>query len=351
MYKTLILLFFVTFSYAQQQPISLLPGDWVVVNTGLIDGSKMLEPTIEDSDYKEYRITKKELCIVYDAVHRDAIGESSCVAYSTLPNNVIRTSNFRFYTVEKVTQDTLVLADKNGNTTGDKLRRYTMVRRDILTAKEKERYKGQAAAAASKYFSPTCNTWLEEDLYKAIKRNLREFAIMGKIVFYPKLNRLETVITASHLQDAEAVAAVKKILDKSYKHWNLKEFTAYDTVQLPFALMSRDNYFYHSIRFHYFTNDMDAVRLKQGGSMFDKGLAKAAFQEGLKAITINDYKEAIELFEYAYQLDPMNIDAIYNKAAMLYKSGDIENACLTWKEIAALGQAEAATMCKTYCNK
>jgi len=351
MYKNLILLFFVAFSYAQQQTVSLPAGDWVVINTGLLDGSKMLEPTIEDSDYKEYRITKKELCVVFDALHRNAIGESSCIAYSTLPNNVIRTANFRFYTIEKATQDTLVLADKNGNATGDKLRRYTMVRRDVLTGKEKEKYKGQAVATASKYFSPTCDTWLEKDLYKVFKRNLREFAIVGKIVFHPKLNTMETVITGSHIQDAEAAASVKKILDKSYKHWNLKEFTAYDTVELPFVLMSRDNYFYHSIRFHYFTSDIDAVRLKQGGSAFDKGLAKAAFQEGLKAITINDYKEAIELFEYAYQLDPMNIDAIYNKAAMLYKSGDLENACITWKEIAALGQAEAATMCKTYCNK
>ncbi|WP_237421223.1 tetratricopeptide repeat protein [Flavobacterium sp. Sd200] len=345
------MLFFVAFSYAQQQPISLPPGDWVVVNTELKDGSKILEPTIEDSDYKEYRITKKEICIVYDAIHRNANDKSSCVSYNALPNNVIRTSALKFYTIEKATKDTLVLTDKNGKVSNDKIRRFTMIRRDALVEKEKQKSNGQTIVTASKYFSPACSIWLEEELYRALKKNLKEFAVIGKIVFHPKLKTMETVVTSSKSHDAETAATIKRVLDKSYKNWNLDQFAAYDAVELPFVLMSRDNYFYHSIRFYYFTNDISAVRLKQGGSMFDKGLAKVAFDEGLKAILNKDYKEAIELFEYAYQLDPMNIDAIYNKAAMLYKSGDVENACLTWKEIASMGQAEAETMCKTYCNK
>jgi tetratricopeptide (TPR) repeat protein len=351
MYRFLIFMLFIATMHGQEKSNTLPLGDWVVVATEVKDGSKTLAPTIEESDYREYKVSKKELCITLDAIHRTTTDASSCVGYNGLKNNIIRTSAANFYTVEKATADTLVLADKDDKETQDKLRRYTMVRRDLLTAKEKEKYNGQATITASKYFSPACDTWFENDLYKAFKRNLREFAIVGKIIFHPKLKTLEAVITASQLQDAEAAATVKKLLDKSYRHWDLKEFAAYDTVELPFVLMSQDNYFYHSIRFHYFTNDIDAVRLKQGGSVFDKGLSKAAFDLGLQAILKADIKEAIELFEYAYQLDPLNIDAIYNKAAMLYKLGDTENACLTWKEIADMGQAEAANMWKTYCNK
>lgn len=351
MYRFLIFVLFISSVRGQEKGYTLPLGDWVVVNNTLKDGSKILAATIEDSDYKEYRIDKKKMCIAFDAVHRNSLDESSCLGYNALPNSIFRTSAYNFYTIEKVTADTLVFSQKDDKEFQDKLHRYTMVRREVLVAKEKEKYSGEAAIRASKYLSPSCDAWFENDLYKAFKRNLREFAIVGKIVFHPKLKTLETVITASQLQDAEAAATVKKLLDKSYKYWDLSEFTAYDTVELPFVLMSQDNYFYHSIRFHYFTNDIDAVRLKQGGSVFDRGLSKVAFDEGLQAITKNDFKEAIELFEYAYQLDPLNIDAIYNKAAMLYKSGDTENACLTWKEIADMGRAEAATMVKTYCNK
>lgn len=346
MRNLLLFLLFSGLCRGQQKPY-LPEGQWVVVKSEIKDGSKSLKPE-EDTEYTEYDIGKKQVCITLDALHRGK-NDTHCLGYS-LFGATVRLANFTSYAIERATADTLVLAEVNDKTSADKLQRLTMVPKTVLTNAERSKYAAGSTVTASRYFTPTCNYWVEDELYKAFKKDITEFAFAGKIVFYPAQGKLETVVTTFQGRDSLVVNKVKKIVDKSYKNWNLSAFTAYSSIELPFVLLSQDNYFYHSIRFYYFTNDITAVRFKQG-SVFDKGLGKAAYEQGLRALQYDDFKEAVELFEYAYQLDPLNLDAIYNKAASYYKAGDLENACLTWREIADMGQAEAATMVKTYCDK
>jgi tetratricopeptide (TPR) repeat protein len=62
------------------------------------------------------------------------------------------------------------------------------------------------------------------------------------------------------------------------------------------------------------------------------------------------YSKAIEYFTETYKIDPKNIDALYNKAAVFFESGDTINACNVWQEISKLGQVSGGKMYQDYCK-
>jgi hypothetical protein len=45
-----------------------------------------------------------------------------------------------------------------------------------------------------------------------------------------------------------------------------------------------------------------------------------------------------------------NIDALYNKGAVYFESGDKENACKVWKEISEIGQVNGKELYLNNCN-
>ena len=64
-----------------------------------------------------------------------------------------------------------------------------------------------------------------------------------------------------------------------------------------------------------------------------------------------DYDNSIKNFTKSYELDPKNIDALYNRAAIYYETGKLELACKDWNELSELGQKRGIELLRNNCKK
>ena len=341
---TTILFFNLNFG---QNNSSGIYGNWIKYKVEMKDGSKLLDRFLEDSTHIEYTITKTKLCINSNPTHK--INES-CLDY-TLINNFIKTSQYSGFLIEKTTNDSLIISEKIDGLTDDKLKRLYFIKQEIVLSKFKEENKNKKNIIASKLFTPKINSAIELELNKTFKNNFSNFELIGNLKIYPKEKRIKTQIIFSTQKDSSRIRTIKKIIDNSFEKWNLTNFNDYESIELPFVLKSEITKTYRGIKVIFFTNNLSELEKVYGGKLEDIRKSSEFFEKGIKAYQEKKYTKAIEYFTESYKIDPKNIDALYNKAAVYFESGNTENACIVWKEISELGQVNGIELYKNYCNK
>ena len=104
------------------------------------------------------------------------------------------------------------------------------------------------------------------------------------------------------------------------------------------------------------------VKLKMDnldGAIADYGLSISFSKQNIDAhflrahayILRMDYPLAIQDFSSVLNYEPGNLEALYNRAVLLYEMGLIEAACEDWKVCVQLGKAEAIKWVNQYCKK
>lgn len=330
-----------------QHTISEINGKWIKLHSEMKDGSKLFSRFEEDATFIEYTIKTNQLCINSNPIHKT---NQSCVTF-TLMDNFIRTSQYSGYLIEKITKDSLTLSEKIDGLTNDKLRRYNFIKREALISKFKEKYKGKESIVASKQFTPVTESTIEIELNKAFKNNYSNFELIGNLKIYPKEKRIKTQITFSTQKDSTRIRTIKKVIDNSFEKWNLTEFSEYNSIELPFVIKSEITKKYWGIKILFFTQDLNELEIVFGGKAEDNRKASEFFNKGIKAYKEKEYLKAIEYFTESYKIDPKNIDALYNKAAVFFESGDKDKACTVWEEISKLGQMNSKELHQNYCEE
>ena len=347
MKKLFLVICFLFFSinYAQINS-SKIEGYWIKYRGEMKDGSDLSGTFSEDSGYMEYRINQGKLCINSNPVHR--VNES-CLDF-TLINNFIKTSQYSGFVVEKVTKDSLILCEKIDGLADDKLERSYFVKQEVIISKFKEENKNERNIVASKLFSPKTSGTIELDLNKAFKNNYSNFELVGNLKIYPAKKKIKTEITFATQKDSARIRLVKKVMDSSFEKWNLKAFKEYGSIEIPFVLKSEITKTFWGISVIFFTTDLTEFERIYGVKMEDIRKSSDCFNKGLIAYEEKKYLESIEYFSESYKFNSKNIDALYNKAAIYFESGDKENACKVWLEISILGQAEGKQLFLKNCE-
>lgn len=347
MRKVLFLITILFFNYTTGQiDISEITGNWIKFKSEMKDGSKLFSRFEEDSTYIEYTINLNQLCVNSNPTHKT---NQSCVNF-TLINNLIKTSPSSGYIIEKIVNDTLTMCEKIDGFTNDKLRRYYLIKQDILIANFKDKYKNKKNIVASKLFTPKTESTIEIELNRAFKNNYSNFKLIGNLKIFPKEKKIKTQITYSTKKDSSSIRTVKKVIDSSFEKWNLNDFDDYETVELPFIIKSEISKTYWGIKVIFFTKDLNELDIVFGGKLEDIRKSSEYFEKGIKAYQEKKYSKAIEYFTVSYKIDSKNLDALYNKAAVLFESGDKVNACNVWKEISNLGQVNGKDLYQNYCE-
>lgn len=341
----IIALFFFTNNYGQIK-LSTIQGYWVNDKVEMKDGSDLFGRFVEDSVYAEYRIDQNKLCINSNPIHRT---NESCLDF-TLINNFIKTSQYAGFIIEKVNNDSLILSEKIDGLTDDKLKRLYFRKQEVVLDNFKEEYKNQKNITASKLFTPKTNATIEIDLNKAFKNNYSNFELIGNFKIYPAQKKIKTSVTFSTQNDSSRIRIVKKIIDHSFEKWNLKDFQGYESIEIPFVLKSEITKRYWGISVIFLTKDLTEFERVNGIKMEDLRKSSDYFNKALIAYDEKRYPEAITYFTESYNLDNKNIDALYNKAAVYFESGDKQNACQVWLEISMLGQVNAKQLFLEHCN-
>ncbi len=79
--------------------------------------------------------------------------------------------------------------------------------------------------------------------------------------------------------------------------------------------------------------------------------AREYFNKGISSYQSKDYENSIKNFTKSYELDPKNIDALYNRAAIFFEIEKLELACKDWNELSELGQKRGIELLKKNCKK
>lgn len=347
MKKLFIIISFLFFSinYGQVK-LSEIQGYWIKYKGEMKDKSDLFDQFTEDSGYTEYRINQNKLCMNSNPTHPT---NESCLGF-TLINNFIKTSQYSGFVVEKVSNDSLVLCEKIDGLADDKLKRSYFVKQEVIITKFKEENKNEKNVIASKFFAPKTKETIELDLNKAFKNNYSNFELIGNLKIYPEKKKIKTNITFSTQNDSSRIRIVKRVIDNSFEKWNLKDFKDYESIEISFVLKSEITKHYWGIAVIFFTEDLTEFERIYGIKMDDARNSMDYFNKGLRAYEEKRYLKAIGYFSESYRINPKNIDALYNKAAVYFESGDKENACKVWLEISVLGQTAGKQFLLEYCN-
>lgn len=338
----IMLLLLVNIGYAQD-----INGKWVKVQAEMKDGSRILDPFEKDSAYSEYTISSSDLCINVSPVHKS---NEFCIKYTRM-GDVLKTSETSSFVIESISDDSLILYENINGLSDDKLKRIYFARKERIILLAKEKYKNKDYILATKFFTPTISKTLEADINQAFKGMYKNFDISGSLLFYPQEARVEVkIVYNSSEHNADQINIIQQIVQKSFVNWDLKDFSDYKTIELPFVLRSQISNRVKGVSILYFTQETENLDTMFGVKLQDINKSGQLFEEAAKAYSLKKYKKAIELFEEAYQVNPKNIDALYNVASLYHESGDKENACKTWERLSALGQTEGVNFYKKYCN-
>ncbi len=349
MTKNILLLFLLITikSYCQKVNISELNGDWIKYKIEMKDGSSLIDRFLTDSSYVNYTFRKLEMCTNGNPTHR--VNEV-CFPFS-LNKNFIKTSSTSGYEIERVKNDTLILCERINGIENDKLKRFYFVREQKLFNEIKEQKGESKNQVANEFYTPTLKSSLMLELNKVFKKKHSNFKAKGIITIDLKNKNISTLINYSNTNDSSKIQRIKKVINKSYKLWNLNKFKHLDKLEMPFVLKDEKTKTFRGISMKFFTDSFYQLDHFYGGDTRVIQKAGEYFNKGIRSYQSKDYESSIKNFTKSYELDPKNIDALYNRAAIYYETGKLELACKDWNELSELGQKRGMELLKNNCKK
>ncbi|MBC3847609.1 hypothetical protein H8K90_14525 [Winogradskyella echinorum] len=332
-------------SYSQEININELNGDWVKFKIEMKDSSSLIDRFYKDSSYVNFLIKKNQLCTNNNPLFKK---ENSCINFS-LNDNYIKTSEFAGYFIEKIKNDTLIITENIDNLEDDKIKRFYFIREQNKFEEFKNQQNGSTDQVAKPYYTPTLKSSLTLQLNNAFKEKHSNFKAKGTIIIDIKNKKIESSIYTSDTNDSTKIKRVISVLNESFSLWNLERFKDLETIKLPFVFRDEKTKTFRGITIVFFTNSYKKLDEIYGDDIYDIRDAKKFFNKGLKAYQKNDFEKAINFFTKSYNLDSVNIDALYNIAAIYYETGSLELACVNWKKLSELGQKRGISLLENHC--
>lgn len=334
------------FNTNSAQTISDITGNWINYKTEMKDGSKLYQALPSDSTANNYFINANKFgwtnCIN---------GIYGMVLDYKLINNEIQTSQFSGFKIEKISKDSLVLCERINDTPDDKLQRLYLVREEVIIAKYKEKYKNESNIVATTKYTPK----IKSSFLKLLNQDLRKnnsyynFRFSGKLFIFPQEKKIETKIIFS-TTDSPQIKKITKYLNSSFEDWDLTNFETYKTIEIPFIYQVKKDEWVRGTDIRFFVDDVTIFNHIMGVTIENQQKSLNYFKKAFELYQEKKFLKAAELFEKSFEIDPRNLDALYNKAAAFSEIGDKENACKTWKRISDFGQVSAQELYKNNCN-
>lgn len=333
---------------------SQLYGDWIKYNAERKDGSKVIDRLGTESAYIEYSFSKKKFCFTDSPSQK-----RDCISYS-LQNEFLELSKGSQYIIEKLENDTLIIVENYSDFKEDKLTRLYFIRKEKILIAFPLKYENQLAVM-NKYSAPKFTKDFEWYIYNQIKQNFSLTKFKGSLIIDIPKKRIETTISELMKSDEillesmdsnkELLSLIKKSINKSFKLWEFEKIHKdLKRVKIYFVGKTLMAGYLKSMRFSFYTQDYDYLDRSAKTTLEDIRLSNQYFVQGIQDSQNENYKSAISKFTKSYELDPIMIDAIYNRASIYQALGELENACKDWKYLKELGQKEANRNLLEFCK-
>lgn len=350
--KVLLLLFIVVVLIDAKAQIdtNLLVGEWVEVGTEMKDGSLSYNPYTSTKRIHKFSFTRTHLQVSTVSISPVVVYKKQL--YSTKGFSI--TTNDLTYDIDEITSKTLILSENIEGIESHHLRRYFLVKKEILQEKKKQDTL-EELLVATEYLTPT---------YKHNHKNLSLFRKISNSPYRTKgLLVIDLVNKESnvYLEDFEMkkqkdlekeMLLLQEILSVPYEQWNLKGFEEYQKIEIPFLINNHEIDKKYQLDIVYYKDDLSLFDTENYYPPSDEDISTSLslYEKGIDAFNNQKYQEAVSLFNQAFALDARNIDALYNKAVVYYHTKDIQNACLVWSQLEGLGQVKGKNFRTKNCS-
>ena len=342
-----------------QIDLKLLYNDWYAVKVEMKDGSKPFKK--EKYFFKDYSISiDKNFYYLGKVDVIIAKKSNSTIKYSLVGNKLV-TSSESSLNIDKLTSDSLILTQNIIKTDDKDLERYFLVPLRKLLDEKRLEQKGKDTLIANSFIHP------EFKNFKTTNRSIRNISKANPFTKNPTLNFRFNGFILLDLKNKKVTAMVNeydekfkkevdeqlRILDNSYKNWNVSTVKEYKFVKIPFAFIhyfekkedlesSGDLLNLYSLDYNeiFITAEVGLNQLEESGRFFTN--AVSAYQK-------KNYSESITLFKKAFQTNKTYLDAYYNYAEINFTHGSKEEACATWLYLKNEGQKIAEKSYNTKC--
>lgn len=314
-----------------------LVGDWVKYKAERVDGSRIIDRFDSESSKMRHSFTYNKFTSIGTTLDYSLVGRKLSIG------------KFTKYIVEKLKNDTLILAENYPRKRKDQLNRLFFVKNTISSVKEPEVME-DGLIVVNKNITKTLSKNINSYLFKRISSKFGDTNFKGYMI----INHLDKNVTTFVIESIEAnkrtLKAITIALNESYSFWDVgneydklrvnffcktKSVESFRNCSLNFAKSAYKNFNYPS------KIVPTAEEIKLSGEYFKKG--NNAFKK-------KKYKSAIKNFTKSYNLDYVMIDAVYNRALVHHTMGNLEKACEDWKHLADLGQKDAMKYLEQYCK-
>ncbi|HAA17829.1 MAG TPA: hypothetical protein DCR93_01610 [Cytophagales bacterium] len=313
-------------------------GNWLVVSSERKDGSTVIE--YEGAGLTiplRWYVTRKEICN-----YKFPWGKSGCAQYSMYEDSRrLSLETGQQYDIDYLHGDTLVVSQIDLEKTDDQLTRFLLVRNGVWepevppTAMEDAVYFEQ--------YGPVINdAHILNLLYRLRDSGRAEYKVV--IDFEKRAVAAEQL--QSSFSDPDSERRLQIFLKRSYKDWafhakdRYPRVVQYLTVQVNLPGPAPTRIWYNSW-------DQIAELGHKAEVLIE---AYQSFEQGLAQFNQNQLDSAVASFSKAYRLDPVMIAAVYNRALVYVRQGDMEKACEDWQHLAQRGQIAARDRWRETCR-
>ncbi len=357
----LITFFYIICGYSQIKKSDII-GKWIQFKTEMKDGSKIISNQNIDSIYSDVTITPSSITFNSNSISkRDKNDIGYSVSGFTGKNNNLnlnysiegtwlKTSASSGYSVEKITNDTLIICQKVDGLEDDKLTRNYYLSEKIVVEREYKKVKNKKDITANPFFTPKLNGTLENEIFKVIQNDYLNLDLTGTLTIFPKNNKITTEINYSSKDKPSKIKLITNIINNSFEKWDLEGFKEFESIKIPFILRCVSDDKSRGVKILYFTNTLADFKLNYGPTLGEMRKYQDFFDKGVEAFDKKNFLKAADYFAKAYETNPKKLDALYNEAAAYHENGDKENACKIWKQLSDLGQTNGIQLYKSNCN-
>lgn len=335
--------------------------DWYAIKVEMKDGSK---------PFKKDKFVFKDHCISIDKNYY-YIGKvdlilakkaNSTIKY-TLVGNKLETSSESSLNIDKLTADSLILTQNIAQTDDKDLERYILIPLEKLVKEKLAEQKGKDTLIANSFLHP------EFKNFRNTNRSIRNISKTNPFTKNPTVDFRFNGFVLLDLENKKVTATAKqydekfkkevdeqlRLLDYSFKNWNVSNVKEFRFVKIPFAFIhyykkeedlesSGDLLNLYSLDYNeiFISAEVGLDQLEKSGKFFTS--AVSAYQR-------KNYTESIKFFQKAYQTNKTYLDAYYNYAEINFAHGSKEEACETWLYLKNEGQKIAEKSFLEKCQK
>jgi len=343
-----------SFSGYSQVTQEQLQGDWIVVNITMADGSMVVNSGMDSSTYTMYSFINDTLQI--KVMPKWGGYNEPDQKYKLRDSSIV--CNVMTYKILYLSKDSLVIVDINDKIESSKRYHYQLVNRRRIIKTEQAKQQNTDTFMVTSKAIPLLKGNIFDPEYNKTNNVLINIAEISGVLYFDLIQQ-KIIVDIEHSKESEK-GNLKFIsfIENSFPYWDLNGFTNYAFIKAPFFFEIESSpiepgpfsLIRHSLRFYPIINGVLPEPLpKVSRNNFLR--SNTLFKKGIKLYKKDKLSEALSYFEKSYQLNPENLDALYNMGSIYFKLGDVNAACTCYLKLKNMGQKEAAEIYDQYCKE